>query len=62
MEKDCHIRYIKVKKGNALLYRLIKVSPIRFRLRDDRFYRYVGVYFTFGLLDCDCYIGDILTL
>ena len=28
-------------------------------MRDDRFYRYIGVNFTFGLLDCDRYIGDI---
>ena len=43
MEIDCHNRivdtYIKVKKGNVSLYRLVKVSAIRFRSRDDRFYR-----------------------
>ena len=46
-------RYIKVKKGNVLLYGLVKVSAIPFRLRDDRFYCYIRVNFTFGLLDCD---------
>ena len=43
--------YIKVKKGNILLYGLVKVSAIPFRSRDDRFYRYIGVNFTIGLLD-----------
>ena len=38
------------------------MSAIPFWSRDDRFYRYIGVNFTFGLLDCDCYIGDILIL
>ena len=60
METDCHKRsvdrYIKVKKGHILLYGLVKVSAIPFWLLDDRFYRYVGVNFTFGLLDCDRYI------
>ena len=57
-------RYSKVKKGNILLYGLVKVSAIPFRSRDGRFYHYVGVtcIFTFGLLpvDCDRYIGDII--
>ena len=63
MEIDCHSRIllIKVKKGNVLLYGLVKVSAIPFRSRDDRFYRYIGVNFTFGLLDCDRYIRDIVT-
>ena len=60
---DCHIRsvhrYIKVKKGNVLFYGLVKVSAIPFRSCDDRFYRYIGVNFMFGLRDCHCYIGDI---
>ena len=43
-----------------MLYGLVKVSAIPFRSRDDRFYRYIGVNFTFGLLDCDRYIGDIV--
>ena len=64
MEIDCHNRsgdrYNKVKKGNALLYGLVRVSPIPFRLRDDRFCCYIGVNFTFGLLYCDRYIGDII--
>ena len=64
MEIDCHNhsvdRYIKDKKGNILLYRLVTVSAIPFRSRDDRFYRYIGVNFTFGLVDCDRYIGDII--
>ena len=64
METDCHNcsvdRYSKVKKRNVLLYGLVKVSGIPFRSRDDRFYRYIGVNFTFGLLDCDRYIGDIV--
>ena len=33
---------------------LVKVSAIPFRLRDDRFYRYIGA------LDCDGYIEDIV--
>ena len=36
------------------------MSAIRFRSRDNRFYRYIGVNFTFGLLDCGRYIGDIV--
>ena len=65
MEIDCHNhsvdRYIKVKKGKVLLYGLVKVSAIpKFQSRDDRFYRYIGLNFTFGLLDCDRYIGDIV--
>ena len=64
MEIDCHNRsvdrYIKVKKGNVLLYGPVKVSAISFGSRDDRFYRYVGVNFTFGLLDCDRYIRYIV--
>ena len=39
---------------------LVKVSAIPFRSRDDRFSRHIGVNFTFGLLDCDHYIGDIV--
>ena len=31
-----------------------------FSWRDDRFYRYIGVNFTLGLLDCDRYIWDIV--
>ena len=30
------------------------------RVRGDQFYRYIGFNFTFGLLDCDRYIGDIV--
>ena len=64
METDCHNRsidrYIKVKEGNVLLYRQVKVSAIPFRLQDDPFYRYIEVNFKFGLLDCDHYIGDIV--
>ena len=62
MEIDCHNRsvdrYIKVKKGNVLLYGVIKVAATPFLSRDDRFYRYIGVNFTFGLLECDRYIGS----
>ena len=39
------------------------MSAIPFRPRDERFYRYIGVNVTFGLLDCGCYIwyiGDIV--
>ena len=36
------------------------MSVIPFRSRDDQFYRYIGVNFTFGLLDCDLYIGNIV--
>ena len=64
MEKDCHNRsvdiYIKVKKGNVLLYGLVKVSAIPFWSHADQFYRYIGVHFTFGLLDCDRNMGDIV--
>ena len=53
-------RYIKVKKGNVLLSGLVVVSASPSRSCDDLFYRYIGVNFTFGLLDCDPYIGDIV--
>ena len=36
------------------------MSAIPFWSRDDWFYRYVGVNFTFGLLKCDGYIWDIV--
>ena len=36
------------------------MSAIPFRSRDDGFYRYVGVNFTFGLLKRDRYIEDIV--
>ena len=36
------------------------MSAIPIRSKDDRFYRYLGVNFTFGLLDCDHYIGNIV--
>ena len=43
MEKDCHNRsvdiYIKVKKGNVLLYGLVKVSAIPFWSHADQLYR-----------------------
>ena len=55
-EIDCHNRSvdrsIKSKKGNVLLHWVVKVSGIPFRTREDRFYRYIGVNFTFGLLQC----------
>ena len=38
----------------------VEVSAIPFRSRYDRFYRYIGVNFTFGLQDCDRYIGGIV--
>ena len=64
VEMDYHNRRvdrnIKAKKGNVLLYRLVKVSAIPFRSCNDRFYRYIRVNFTFGLLDCDRYIGEIV--
>ena len=60
-EIHCHNhrvdRYIKVRKENDLLCGLVKVP---FRSHDDRFYRYIGVNFTFGLLDYDRFIGDIV--
>ena len=47
MEIDCHNRsvdrYIKVKKGNVLLYGLVKTSATPFQSCDDRFYHYIGV-------------------
>ena len=51
---------LKSKKETSCLYGLVEVSAIPFRSRDDRFYRYIGDNFTFGLLDCDHYIGDIV--
>ena len=42
------------------MYGLVKVSVIPFRSLDDRLYRYIGVNFTFRMLDCDRYIGDIV--
>ena len=64
MEIDCHNhsvdRYISVKNGNVLSYGLVKVSAIPFRSRGDRFYRYIGINFTFRLLDYDRYIGNIV--
>ena len=57
MQIDCHNRsvdrYIRV-----LLCGLLKVFSIPSRSRDDQFYRYNGVNFTFGLLDCDRYTVD----
>ena len=35
------------------------MSAIPFGSCDDRFYRYIGINFTFGLLDCDRYIRDV---
>ena len=65
MEIDGHNRsvdrYIKVKKGGyVLLSGLVKVSTFPFWSCDDRFYHYIRVSFTFGLLDCDLYIVDIV--
>ena len=37
-----------------------EVSAIPFWLRDDRFYRYIGLNFRFGQLDCDRFTGDIV--
>ena len=34
--------------------------PFQFSSRDVRFYRYIGVNFAFGLLDCVRFIGDIV--
>ena len=56
MEIDCDNRsvdkYIKVKKGNILLYGLVKVSAIPFWSRDDQFYCYIRINFKFGQLGC----------
>ena len=53
-------RYIKVKKGNVLLSGLVEGSvPFQVSSR-VRFYRYIGVNFAFGLLDCVRFIGDIV--
>ena len=61
MEIDCHNhsdgRYIKVKKENISLSGLAEMCAVSFRSRDDRFCHYLGVNFTFGLLDCDRYIS-----
>ena len=35
-------------------------SEENFRSRYDQFYRYIGVNFECGLLDCGRYIGDIV--
>ena len=51
---------LKSKKETPCYLLLVKVSALPFRSRDDRFYRYIEVNFTFGLLDCDRYIGDIV--
>ena len=42
------------------MYELVEVSAIPFWSCDDQFYRFIGDNFTFGLLDCDCYIWDIV--
>ena len=48
----------KSKKGNVLLYGLVKVSAIRFRSHDDQVVS--GLNFMFELLDWDRYIGCIV--
>ena len=40
----------------------LKCLPFLSGCVHDQFYRYIGVNFTFGLLDCDRYIGDIVIL
>jgi len=37
-----------------------QVLSLPFSLRNDLFYRYIRVNFTFGLPDCDRYIGNIV--
>ena len=60
MELHCHNcsvdRFIKVK----IEYGLVKVSAIPFQSRSDRFYHYIALNFTFWLLECVCYMGDIV--
>ena len=41
---------------------LVKVSAIPCQSCDDRFYCYIGVNFTFGLLDCVRYQGYRYTM
>ena len=62
-----HERSVRVAQGAAkskssflFVDGSVEVSAIPFRWRYDRFYRYIGVNFTFGLQDCDRYIGDIV--
>ena len=61
-----HERNVRVARGAVesksrfFLAGSVEVSVIPFRSRYDRFYRYIGVNFTFGLHDCDRYIGDIV--
>ena len=56
MEVDCHNRGVKVKKKETSCYLgWMKCLPF---LSIFLLYR-IGVNFTFGLLDCVRYIGDI---
>ena len=62
-KKNHNYRYIGVKVINLhLLVKVLAIPVIPFRSRDNRFYRYISVNFTFGLLYCNRYIGDIVTL
>ena len=60
-------RSVRVVRGAAesessffFLAGSVEVSSMPFRSRYDRFYRYIGVNFTFWLQDCDRCIGDIV--
>ena len=51
---------LKSMKETSCYLLFVKASAIPFLSRDDRFYRYIEVNFTFVLLDCDRYVGDIV--
>ena len=62
-----HERRVRVARGAAesnssffFLAESVEVSAIPLWSCHDRFYRYIGVNFTFGLQDCDRYIRDIV--
>ena len=58
--KHINIFFLKPKMETSFLSGLVEVSTIPFRSCDDCCYRYIDVNFTFGLLDCDRFIGDIV--
>ena len=51
---------LKSNKETSCYLGWSKCLPFQFPSSNDRFYRYIGVKFTFVLLDCVRYIGDIV--
>ena len=52
---------LKLKKEiSCCMGCMVKMSAIPFQSCDDRFYCFIRFDFTFELLDCDCYISQIL--